>query len=126
MWKPPTLIGRGICQIGIVHVRGGEIKDQWQTLVNPEDWFDPWTEELLQIAGRWHRRVTTIDTLLNLIVPSIAERGGRGINVTACPQPVERFPRSRVVGIPLQEFGEQGLGLCATVAQNQQSGHDYV
>ena len=31
-----------ICQIGIVHVRDGEIGDQWQTLVNPEDWFDPW------------------------------------------------------------------------------------
>ena len=31
-----------ICQIGIVHVRDGEIEDRWQTLVNPEDWFDPW------------------------------------------------------------------------------------
>ncbi len=31
-----------ICQIGIVHVREGEIEDRWQTLVNPEDWFDPW------------------------------------------------------------------------------------
>ena len=31
-----------ICQIGIVHVRDGEIEDQWQSLVNPEDWFDPW------------------------------------------------------------------------------------
>ena len=31
-----------ICQIGIVHVREGEIVDQWKTLVNPEDWFDPW------------------------------------------------------------------------------------
>ncbi len=31
-----------ICQIGIVHVRDGEIQDKWQTLVNPEDWFDPW------------------------------------------------------------------------------------
>ena len=30
-----------ICQIGIVHVRDGEIEDRWQTLVNPEDWFDP-------------------------------------------------------------------------------------
>ena len=30
-----------ICQIGIVHVRDGEIKDQWQTLVNPESCFDP-------------------------------------------------------------------------------------
>ena len=31
-----------ICQVGIVHVQNGEIKDQWQTLVDPEDWFDPW------------------------------------------------------------------------------------
>ena len=31
-----------ICQIGIVHVRDGKIVDRWQTLVNPEDWFDPW------------------------------------------------------------------------------------
>ena len=31
-----------ICQIGIVHVHDGEIEDRWQTLVNPEDWFDPW------------------------------------------------------------------------------------
>ncbi len=35
-----------ICQIGIVHIRDGEIEDQWQTLVNPEDWFDPWNIEL--------------------------------------------------------------------------------
>ena len=31
-----------ICQIGIVHIRDGEIENQWQTLVNPEAWFDPW------------------------------------------------------------------------------------
>ena len=31
-----------ICQIGIVHVREGKIEDQWQTLINPEDWFDTW------------------------------------------------------------------------------------
>ena len=31
-----------ICQIGIVHVQDGEIRDRWQTLINPEDWFDPW------------------------------------------------------------------------------------
>ncbi len=30
-----------ICQIGIVHVRDGEIEDQWKTLVKPETWFDP-------------------------------------------------------------------------------------
>ena len=30
-----------ICQIGIVHVREGEVLDQWQTLINPKQWFDP-------------------------------------------------------------------------------------
>ena len=30
-----------ICQIGTVHVRDGQIQDQWETLVNPEEWFDP-------------------------------------------------------------------------------------
>ncbi len=30
-----------ICQIGIVHVRGGRIEDTWESLINPEDWFDP-------------------------------------------------------------------------------------
>ncbi len=35
-----------ICQIGIVHIRDGQIEDQWQTLVNPEDWFDPWNISL--------------------------------------------------------------------------------
>ena len=29
-----------ICQIGIVHVRGGRIEDTWESLINPEDWFD--------------------------------------------------------------------------------------
>ena len=29
-----------ICQIGIVDVWNGEVVRQWQTLVDPEDWFD--------------------------------------------------------------------------------------
>ncbi len=29
-----------ICQVGIVRVENGKIVDQWQTLVNPESWFD--------------------------------------------------------------------------------------
>ena len=35
-----------ICSIGVVHVQDGEIKDQWQTLVDPETWFDPWNVEV--------------------------------------------------------------------------------
>ena len=30
-----------ICQIGIVHVRDGLVRDHWQSLVNPSVWFDP-------------------------------------------------------------------------------------
>ena len=35
-----------ICQIGIIHVRDGKIRDQWKTLIDPEDWFDPWNIEI--------------------------------------------------------------------------------
>ena len=31
-----------ICQIGIVCVEDGKIVDEWQSLIDPEDWFDPW------------------------------------------------------------------------------------
>ena len=31
-----------ICQIGIVHVRDGQVRDRWVSLVDPEDWFDDW------------------------------------------------------------------------------------
>ena len=31
-----------ICQIGVVEVQAGEIHNEWSTLVDPEDWFDPW------------------------------------------------------------------------------------
>ena len=31
-----------ICQIGIVHVRDGQVCDRWVSLVDPEDWFDAW------------------------------------------------------------------------------------
>ncbi len=30
-----------ICQIGIVHVRDGVITDHWQSLIDPNAWFDP-------------------------------------------------------------------------------------
>ena len=39
-----------ICQIGMVHVRDGQIEDRWQALVNPEDWFDPWNTSIHGIS----------------------------------------------------------------------------
>ena len=41
-----------ICQIGIVHVRGGRVVNRWKTLVNPEDWFDPWNVSIHGIDER--------------------------------------------------------------------------
>lgn len=40
-----------ICQIGIVHVRDGEIKEQWKTLVDPKTRFDPWNVQIHGITG---------------------------------------------------------------------------
>ena len=39
-----------ICQIGIVHVEEGEIVDRWETLIDPEDWFDPWNVSIHGIS----------------------------------------------------------------------------
>ena len=49
-----------ICQIGIVHVRNGTVADRWQTLVNPEDWFDPWNVSIHGIAERDVRKSPTL------------------------------------------------------------------
>ncbi len=49
-----------ICQIGIVHVQNSVIVDRWQTLVNPEDWFDPWN---VSIHGIEEKDVRSSPTL---------------------------------------------------------------
>ena len=66
----------------------------------------PAMEEFLQSAGRRYRQAN--DPLLNPIIP---KRGVLGIKVGASPQPVEHFPLSRVVGVPLQELREHRPGL---------------
>ncbi len=49
-----------ICQIGIVHVRDGVVVDRWQTLVNPEDWFDPWNVSIHGIDEKDVRKSPTL------------------------------------------------------------------
>lgn len=39
-----------ICQVGLVTVKNGSIVDTWNTLVNPEDWFDGWNVKLHGIS----------------------------------------------------------------------------
>ena len=52
-----------ICQIGIVHVRDGQISDRWASLVDPEDWFDDWN---INIHGISEETVKGAPTLLEL------------------------------------------------------------
>ena len=52
-----------ICQIGIVHVRDGQISDRWASLVDPEDWFDDWN---IDIHGISEETVEGAPTLLEL------------------------------------------------------------
>ena len=49
-----------ICQIGIVHVVDGVIVDRWQTLVDPEAWFDDWN---VRIHGLTPERVNGSPTM---------------------------------------------------------------
>ena len=52
-----------ICQIGIVHVRDGQIQDQWSTLVDPETWFDDWNVEIHGIEEEDVRSSPAMPTL---------------------------------------------------------------
>ncbi|MCY3837675.1 MAG: transposase [Gammaproteobacteria bacterium] len=49
-----------ICQIGIVHVRDGVVVDRWQSLVDPEDWFDPWNVSIHGIDEKDVRNSPTL------------------------------------------------------------------
>ena len=52
-----------ICQIGIVHVRDGQVRDRWQTLVDPEDWFDEWNVSIHGIDEKDVRNSPTLPEL---------------------------------------------------------------
>lgn len=54
-----------ICQIGIVHVRDGKVEDQWQSLINPEDWFDP--------LNTWIHGIEEADVRNSPTIPDVRE-----------------------------------------------------
>lgn len=48
-----------ICQIGVIHVRSGKVAEEWDRLVNPEDWFDLFNVSIHGIVrGRVERSPT--------------------------------------------------------------------
>lgn len=48
-----------LCQLGIVLFKDGEVEWAWETLLNPEDYFDPWH---VSIHGIHERAVSTAPT----------------------------------------------------------------
>ncbi len=59
MWKQPTDLS-SICQVGIASFRDGRVHNLWESLVNPEDDFDPIDvsiygidEEDVQFSPNW-------------------------------------------------------------------------
>lgn len=39
-----------ICQIGLVIYNNGQITKEWSSLINPEDYFEPWNESIHNIS----------------------------------------------------------------------------
>ena len=52
-----------ICQIGIVHVRDGQIRNRWASLVDPEDWFDAWNIDIHGISAETVEGAPTLPAL---------------------------------------------------------------
>ena len=52
-----------ICQIGIVHVRDGHIRDRWESLVDPEDWFDAYNIDIHGISAETVEGAPTLSAL---------------------------------------------------------------
>ena len=52
-----------ICQIGIVTVQDGQITQEWQSLVNPEDWFDPYNVAIHGISAHTVQQSPTMPEL---------------------------------------------------------------
>ena len=52
-----------ICQIGVVAVKDGNIEEEWETLVNPEDWFDPFNVSIHGINAAKTKKSPTLPEL---------------------------------------------------------------
>lgn len=63
-----------ICQIGLVTVCNGSIVDEFSTLVNPNDWFDPFNEEIHGISEKKVQNAPTFDEIYNEICNRIGNR----------------------------------------------------
>src|SRR4051794_27776121 len=64
-----------ICQIGVAQFVGGSLTGEWSTLVNPEDYFDPFNVSIHGISEEMVQDAPTFPGLLD----DIRSRLGSGI-----------------------------------------------
>ena len=65
-----------ICQIGVVNYVGGELVEEWKSLINPEDYFDTIN---IEIHG-----ITEEDVLGSPTFPEVVDRLGSYLNNAVC------------------------------------------
>jgi len=113
-----------ICQIGIVAFENGRVKESWQSLVNPEDYFDDFNVFIHGIDERAVRGAPTFPQVFDTVQKWLVGA------VVACHTPFDRVAVARVVekyGLPpvdcawldtakvvrrtWSEFSQRGYGL---------------
>jgi DNA polymerase-3 subunit epsilon len=86
-----------ICQIGIVAFEKGRVKESWQSLVNPEDYFDDFNVFIHGIDERAVRGAPTFPQVFDTVRKWLVGA------VVACHTPFDRVAVARVVekyGLP--------------------------
>lgn len=72
---------RSICQVGVVAVESGEVTDQWVTLVDPDEEFDPWCSKIHGITAETVKGMQTFDA----IWPELRNRLGNSTVISHSP-----------------------------------------
>ncbi len=80
-----------ICQIGIVAFENGSVKESWQSLVNPEDYFDGINTSIHGIDQHAVKRAPTFPRIYGSVRKSLADA------VVASHTPFDRIAVARVV-----------------------------
>jgi len=86
-----------ICQIGIVAFENGRVKESWQSLLNPEDYFDDFNVFIHGIDERAVRGAPTFPQVFDTVRKWLVGA------VVACHTPFDRLAVARVVekyGLP--------------------------
>jgi DNA polymerase-3 subunit epsilon len=119
-----------ICQIGIVAFENGRVKESWQSLVNPEDYFDDFNVFIHGIDERAVRGAPTFPQVFDTVRKWMVGA------VVACHTPFDRVAVARVVekyGLPpvdcawldtakvvrrtWPEFSRRGYGLASVASE---------